>query len=712
MQGARIDQQTYKEVVGLDDEEVDPKMALMSEPIVGIEKVVYDDATGSGAIPARPLTSPKSMSAAQRAVHDITHMPYHPGCEICVSCRRPNTQHRSLKSSERTVPLMVGDYAFPKHSEDSEPMTVLVIRVFPYKLFLVVSVPCKGRDPHVVQRLARFIKECGLLHFTYRSDREPAIIAMIEEACAIAGRKGLKDGATTDAEAIDQMGLMDGSGNLVTADITVDDAVHEPSSLLVESAHTAAPELTHPGESQSNGLAERSVGIVDDQFRTLKHALELHLKHRLPVSHPATSWLVEHTAWVLNKFHMGSDGRTAYGRLHGREGHERVCEFGERIMWYVPKKLRSKLDQRWRYGVFLGRSLSSDQNYVALSNGDVVCARAIVRVVPNIRWSAELVSKVNTTPLQFKTGTLDKIEETTKPHMHPDPEAEASDAARQARRLRILDADVRKYGYTKSCQRCEYLRQGRTLLARGARHNEECRDHTYEAMRKDGVDKVKRAELDDPSRNASRAKRQVDGADQAEAMPNLNDAPQVPLPSMDDVVATDTPNDEPTNVEVDDTYNFHEEVDADLGADIDVDWAGGDLHDPSNDHMMASLVDVLQSVGVPVGDAVSYAVTVVKDRVPISVVSTEHSYNATFFEVYGQGSIMKASHGCRRNLNVNGLNALDLRTFQKRPIGNLPSRSLRNKGRHGLWEAHPVPFSARGIKVSTIGEWIPLESRY
>ena len=135
LQGARIDQQTYKEVVGLDDEEVDPKMALMSEPIVGIEKVVYDEATGSGAIPARPLTSPKSMSAAQRAVHDITHMPYHPGCEICVSCRRPNTQHRSHKLSERTVPLMVGDYAFPKHSEDSGPMTVLVIHVFPTNCF-------------------------------------------------------------------------------------------------------------------------------------------------------------------------------------------------------------------------------------------------------------------------------------------------------------------------------------------------------------------------------------------------------------------------------------------------------------------------------------------------------------------------------------------------------------------------------------------------
>ena len=110
---------------------------------------------------------------------------------------------------------------------------------------------------------------------------------------------------------------------------------------------------SHPGESQSNGMAERSVGIFEDQFGTLKHALEVKLQRRLPVSHPVTSWLVEHTAWVFNKFHLGLDGRTAYGRLHGREGRERVCACGERIMSFVPKQPRSKLDQRWKYGMFL-----------------------------------------------------------------------------------------------------------------------------------------------------------------------------------------------------------------------------------------------------------------------------------------------------------------------------------------------------------------------
>ena len=37
---------------GIVEEEVDPKMAMLGEPIVGIERVVSDDATGSGAIPA------------------------------------------------------------------------------------------------------------------------------------------------------------------------------------------------------------------------------------------------------------------------------------------------------------------------------------------------------------------------------------------------------------------------------------------------------------------------------------------------------------------------------------------------------------------------------------------------------------------------------------------------------------------------------------
>ena len=77
----------------VDEEVVDPRHAMLKEPIVGHEVVTYEEGKGNGAILPKPLPSPKEMSDAQRRIHDITHMPYDPGCAICVSCRRPNDHH-------------------------------------------------------------------------------------------------------------------------------------------------------------------------------------------------------------------------------------------------------------------------------------------------------------------------------------------------------------------------------------------------------------------------------------------------------------------------------------------------------------------------------------------------------------------------------------------------------------------------------------------
>ena len=93
--------------IGPDDDVADGKMAMPSDPIVGVDRVVFDDATGPGALPAKPLPSPKGMSALQRATHDLTHLPYDPSCEICVSCRRPNSHHRTISASERSIPLLL-----------------------------------------------------------------------------------------------------------------------------------------------------------------------------------------------------------------------------------------------------------------------------------------------------------------------------------------------------------------------------------------------------------------------------------------------------------------------------------------------------------------------------------------------------------------------------------------------------------------------------
>ena len=171
---------------------------------------------------------------------------------------------------------------------------------------------------------------------------------MIEEACARAGRRGVKATSDQDAE---------------------DDGLPVPNPMEVGSIHTSAPEHSHPSESQSNGRAERDVEAIEDQILTCKAAFETRFKVRLASDHPAMAWLIEHAAYLLSKYQLGTDGRTRWGNLHGKETQERICEFGGCILWYVPKKIRAKLDTRWRYGFFLGRSMASDQNYMGMADG-------------------------------------------------------------------------------------------------------------------------------------------------------------------------------------------------------------------------------------------------------------------------------------------------------------------------------------------------------
>ena len=108
----------------------------------------------------------------------------------------------------------------------------------------------------------------------------------------------------------------------------------------------AAPEHSHPGESPSNGKAERSVRTFVELLATHKASLEarLGLAQPLPCSHPIVRWLVEHVAFILNRCQVDKGGRTPYGHVHGKDVKDHSREFGETVLWFVPKKSKAKLD--------------------------------------------------------------------------------------------------------------------------------------------------------------------------------------------------------------------------------------------------------------------------------------------------------------------------------------------------------------------------------
>ena len=132
-----------------------------------------------------------------------------------------------------------------------------------------------------------------------------------------------------------------------------------------------------------------------------------------------------------------------------------MCEFAEHMLWYVPKKARGKLNARWRHGIFLGRSLSSDQNYIGLSSGDVTTARAMVRLVPSLRWDLERASKVKMTPTTLKMANIDILESEDLPKKSDEPNLEESEEEKAKKRLKITTADIVRHGYTPKCYKCK-----------------------------------------------------------------------------------------------------------------------------------------------------------------------------------------------------------------------------------------------------------------
>ena len=150
--------------------------------------------------------------------------------------------------------------------------------------------------------------------------REASLNAMVEDANSNASRTARTNYSDHEPEDLDQAG--------VVADEDEPDApTYVPQTPRAPHATVAAPELTHPGESQSNGASERAVQMVEDLARTCKLALESRLKLIIPMPHPITAWLAEHAAATLTPYNVHEGGPTGSERRHGTRTRENISKF-------------------------------------------------------------------------------------------------------------------------------------------------------------------------------------------------------------------------------------------------------------------------------------------------------------------------------------------------------------------------------------------------
>ena len=55
-----------------EEEEIDMRLALKSDPIVGTDLVI-SDSNGPGALTPKPLSTPHSMTPREKAIHNLTY---------------------------------------------------------------------------------------------------------------------------------------------------------------------------------------------------------------------------------------------------------------------------------------------------------------------------------------------------------------------------------------------------------------------------------------------------------------------------------------------------------------------------------------------------------------------------------------------------------------------------------------------------------------
>ena len=82
---------------------------------------------------------------------------------------------------------------------------------------------------------------------------------------------------------------------------------------------------------------------------------------------------------------------SGYSRLKRRKYTSGITIFGEAIGYKLPKTGDlTKLDDRWRTAIWLGKSDRSDEHIIGLENGAVL-ARSVQRKVEGKRWNERAV---------------------------------------------------------------------------------------------------------------------------------------------------------------------------------------------------------------------------------------------------------------------------------------------------------------------------------
>jgi len=434
----------------VDEGEWAPAVGEPAEPAAGVHEPDDPEHPAEEARAARPSRDPGAPTQAMRDAHASTHLPFRSWCDECVQGRRDAPPHCRQKRSAGEIPEVAFDYAFIRRDDETDVVTVLIMRDRDSKAIRGWVLERKGADmDENLDRAVEGIRDLGYRgRVLIRTDGEAALTALRDAII-----QALPEGAT--------------------------------------------PVKTPVGESASNGGVEGAVRIFKGLLRVHLAALERRIDAKFPSNHPVLTWLVEHVGDVISKYMVSADGKTAYERLFGRPVREEGLEFGETLHWrHRPAKdMNVVLDTRWSSGVWLGRKWGGIVHQI-YANGSVHEVRGVQRQPRDLRWHKESLEAISVTPWCREPAAPGELR--VLPPLAPPAagagrgEPEVAVPEYNPHRVYIRLDDLERHGFTAGCRRCILMREGRR--AQGVKHRDECRDRVEQALRDAGDPRIDRAE--------------------------------------------------------------------------------------------------------------------------------------------------------------------------------------------------------------------------
>ena len=418
------------------------------------------------------VKDPGTPTAAERAAHEVTHIPYRAWCNACARGRAIGQQHRTLtgEAGQSSVTRVCMDYGFMKEEET------------------VTS------GEHETGTSAKMIM---------------TILVMIETLCGSVWPYAIENKGAASSDWLAAKMVEDLNTVGLSKDRIITKADQEPA--IVQLQHDVAKcregngtaiENSRVGDSDSNGRVERAIREVKGMVRTLRSHIEEKTGTTIHLDSPIVPWLVRHAGYLITRCKVRSDGKTAMQKMNGRRTNTPLLPCGESVLFKLPKVQDMPGDFRDRFdqGVWLGCTIRSGEHVVGTKNG-VHTVSAVMRRAQDERWSAEAVQQIKGTPKEPVPGSgsgrmkaYSKIRDSAEGKApEPSPRRSWEDEP-EVRVWHIFKKDVIKFGQTPGCPGC------RALMSSGSRyrakHTNECRARIEEELKKsdEGQARVKRSD--------------------------------------------------------------------------------------------------------------------------------------------------------------------------------------------------------------------------